>query len=860
MGLLAEWRRRLDYWRNQDRYERELDEEMRFHLESAGSGAKSFGNVTLLRERSRDVWGWPLVESIAVDVRYTLRGFRKSPLFAAIAIGTLAVAIGGGTAIVSLAEAILFRPLPYRNADELTLIFEGTLSRDRVRGDTSPATYRALRNEMKSLRGLAVYQPNEMNLSGDGEPERLDAVLASANFFDTVGVQPFLGRFFREGEDEPGKDGVVILSYELWQRRFGGDTRILNQTIHLSEALYTVIGVLPPNFRYHLDRGELWTPFALSPERWASRGSRYVYVTGRRAPAVSVEAVQAELDALAARYRKDYPRECSVMKLQAVDLHDRLTEESSTSLYFLLAAVFGLLLIACSNVASLLLTRAVARGAELSVRTALGASSGRLVRQLLTESLVLALTAGVASLAVAAAVFRILQPLVPPGMLAFTRLQLDWSVVAIQFALALFCTLASGMMPSFRAAGSLTTRAIGGRHHETMRSGLIAGEIALAILLLTGAALLFRTFQNLNGVNPGFQPEHLISAQTVLPREFYRDPAKRTLFYTEVTERLAALPGITGAAFTSAVPTIWKGGFSAYTAADKPFQPGISSAMMRQVTPEYFRTMKIPLLEGRLLTADDNARSEMVTVVNQSFARQVWPGESPLGKRIHRGDPQSGNPWITVVGVVGDVYELGLASKPPVITYLPESQHPAATFSSPNYLVARTSGDPAAMAAAVRRIIHEVNPNQSVAKLKPVNEVLASESAQQRIQATITVAFALTALFLACLGIYGVLSYAVAQRRQEFGVRLALGATPRQLVSLVMNSGVRLTLIGAVIGLTAAAGLTRFMETLLFQVRPLEPAVFAGVTVILALTAMFACWLPARRARKVEPAHALRYD
>jgi putative ABC transport system permease protein len=437
---------------------------------------------------------------------------------------------------------------------------------------------------------------------------------------------------------------------------------------------------------------------------------------------------------------------------------------------------------------------------------------------------------------------------------------LNPGVVAIQFGLALFCTVASGLLPAFRAAGSLTTRAVGGRRHDTLRGGLIVAEIALAILLLTGAGLLFRTFTNLNNVDPGFQPQNLISAQTVLPRQYYRDAARRTRFYTAVIERLNATPGIERAAFASSIPTTWKGGFSAVTLADKPHVPGMPYPMMRAVTPGYFETLKIPLRQGRTFTADDNLPSTGVVIVNQTMARRYWPGEEVIGKRLHRGDAQSPNPWLTVIGLVGDAREMGLAEDPPAIAYFAESQHPAATFAAPNYVVARTQGDPALFAPALRRAILEANPAQSVAKLQPVTALMEKETGQRRLQATITIAFAATALFLACLGIYGVLSYAVAQRRREFGVRLALGASPSQLVTMILNGGLRLITAGMLIGLAAAAGLTRFMETLLFQVRTLEPAVFAWVAAILFATALFACWLPARRARQVEPAQALRYD
>jgi predicted permease len=477
---------------------------------------------------------------------------------------------------------------------------------------------------------------------------------------------------------------------------------------------------------------------------------------------------------------------------------------------------------------------------------------------LATEALVLATLAGATSLLVAGACFRLLQPLVPGSMLAFTHLDLNPKVIGIQFGLALFCTLVSGLLPAFRIAGVANTRSIGGRHHERVRGALIVTEVALAIILLTGAALLFQTFRNLNGVNPGFRQEGLITAQIALPRQMEREPALRTRLYQDIVERVRAIPGVQNAAFTSAIPTTWKGGFSSNTPEGRPFQPGLMFAMMRQVTPEYFDVMKIPLREGRLFTPSDHAKGELVAVVNETAARQYWPGENPIGKRLHRGDPQSTNPWITVIGVVGNVRELGLAVDAPPITYYPESQHPTALFSAPAVVVARTAGDPAAYGNAVRAAILAVSPNQPVSEVQTADTILGKETEERRIQATITVAFAAVALFLACLGIYGVLAYAVAQRRQEFGVRLALGASPGQLAGLVMSGGLRLTLTGVLIGLSAAAGLTRFMESLLFQVRPLEPEVFAAVTGVLFVTAMLACWFPARRAQRVEPAQALR--
>lgn len=862
MSIFHELRRRWQYWRDRSIRDAELQEELQFHVDHLDSREKRarFGNVTRFREDAREVWISRALDEFWSDVKYALRGLRKSPAFAATAIGTLALGIGAGTAVFSLAQAILLKPLPFRDPDSLIMIFEGHERAAKARTDTAPGTYRALRDSMRTTENLALFGSTEKNLSGEGEPERLDGGTASANFFSMIGVQPFLGRLFQAGDDELGKEDVVVLTYELWERRFASDRAIVGKQIRLNETPHTVIGVLPPRFRFYVDRFELWTPFALSPENWASRGRRYIYVTGRVKNGVTMAQVQAELDSLGAQFRKDFPRDVSASKWGVVSLHERLTEDTRTSLYFLLAAVMALLLIACSNVANLQLARSVSRGAEMSVRSALGASRGRLLRQMLTESLVVALAAGALGLVFARSAFYLLQSLVPNGMMTNTQLGLNASAIGIMFGLALGATLLSGLLPAFRGARSLTTRAIGDRGHDRARGVLIVTEVALAILLLTGAALLFRTFANLTSVEPGFRADQLLSAQTVLPPVMYKQPELRTRFYNDVLERVGAIPGVTSAAYTSAVPTTWKGGFSGYVAEGKPYIRGTSSAMMRQVTADYFAAMNIRLRAGRVFTANDRAGSEMVAVVNNAFATFVWPGEDPIGKRLRRGAPESDSPWIRVVGVVDDVLEMGLANKPPAITYFPESQHPTATFSSPLYVVVRTRGDAAGFAPALRQAILAVNPNQTVAKLRPATEILAGETEERRLHASITIAFAASALLLACLGIYGVLSYAVAQRRREFGVRLAMGSSQSQLAALVLGSGLRLTLAGVAIGMAAAWALTRYMEALLFQVKPHDPAAFGIVPAILLVTALIACWIPARRAMRLDPSEALRYD
>ncbi|MBM3783479.1 MAG: ABC transporter permease [Acidobacteria bacterium] len=861
MSHLRELWRRIGYFRNRERLERELAEEMQFHADQKASraGRVQFGNTTLHREDARAVWIPRLLDETGTDIRYALRGLAKSPGFAAIAIGTLALGIGAGTAIFSLAEAVLVRPLPYPDAASLLLIYEGHETQRRPRGDTSPGTYRALRDDMRTVENLAVFGATERNLTGDGEPERVSAGVASANFFQTVGVQPLLGRLLLSGDDELGRNNVVVLTHALWQRRYAGDPKIIGREIRLGEELYTVIGVLPERFVFLNDRHVLWLPLALPPERWAHRDSRYVFAVGRMRAGVTLDQVQSELAGLAQRYRAEHPVAHAHLKMQAVPAHERLAESSRTAMQFLLAAVVALLLIACSNVANLLLARSVARESELAVRAALGAGRGRLVRQLLTEALVLAIASGLCGLGIAYGAFQLLQPLVPGGMAVFTRLEINGHVVGIMLALAVFSTVVSGLLPSLRAARPVTSREIGGRWHETARGALVVTEVALAILLLTGAGLLFRTFSNLRNVDPGFQPRGLLSAQIGVDPRLIRDPVRRTQLYNETLERVKAIPGVQNATFATAIPSTWKGGISSFTPEGQPFQPNFSIAMVRLSTPGYFETLGLRLRAGRWLTADDHAGGQPVVVINRALAERIWKGENPVGKRLQRGNGQSDRPWVTVVGVVEDVYEMGLNASPYPITYFPESQQPEATFAAPMTVVLRTVDDPARYANSLRHAIWQANAGQVISKLLTVEEILAEETAELRIHAAISGSFALLALLLACLGIYGVLAYVVTQRRREFGVRLALGATQAQVVGLVAWRGVRLALMGISIGAAASLLLGRYLETLLFQVKPNDPLTLAGVAGALLITAFVACLVPARRAMHIDPGQALRY-
>lgn len=866
MSVWAEWIRRWRHLRNRAAEEASLAEEMRFHLEqrAAANGAEEarrrFGNVTALRERCRDEWGWPAIENTLADIRYAVRGLRRSPGFAAVAIASLAVAMGGSAAILSLAEATLARPLPYPAAEELTVVFEGAVSEGRARSDSSPANFLSLREETRTLRGLALYHSAEWNLTGEGEPERIDGIVASSEYFRTIGVAPYRGRFFGPDENVPGQAAVAVLSYELWQRRFAGDEGILNQKIRLTDVEYTVIGVLPPGFRYHLNRGEIWTPFAPEPAAWNRRGARYVYITGRRDPEVPLARVQAELDALSARLRREYPVESGTTRLEAVPLREALTENGRAQLYLLAAGVLCLLAIACANVAGLLLTRALGRENELAVRRALGASRGRVARQLLAEALVLAACGGVAGLGVTTLAMSILQPLVPSGMAPFTRLAPDGRTLVWLFALGCVVTIAAGLAPALRSGRIGATRAIGGRGQDRTRTVLLIAQVAMATVLLSGAALLLKTFSNLRHVDPGFRPEGLLSLQTVLPRALATDPIRRTRFYTDTLAAVRALPGVTNAAFASTVPTHWKGGYSGIHFAELEYDPARMVVMMRQATPGYFETMGMRLIAGRFLNTGDRTDSSPAVVVNEAFVSRYWPGQDVLGRRIGRGRPGPGTQWIEIVGVVGNVIERGVDADPPPITYFAETQQPAATFTSPNHLLVRTVGDPAVLAGPVRDAIRRINPAQAVARIRPVTEILDEETASPRLHSLLTSAFALTALFLSCLGIYGLLDYSVMQRRREFGLRLALGAAPSGLAGAVAGRGMLLAGTGLALGLALAAWMSRWMETLLYGVEPLDGTLYAEAAAVLALATAAASWIPARRIRRVDPADALRAD
>ncbi|HET6974481.1 MAG TPA: ABC transporter permease [Pyrinomonadaceae bacterium] len=809
------------------------------------------------------------METLLKDIRYGIRGLLKRPGFTIIALITLALGIGANTAIFSVVNAVLLRPLQFRDPEQLVVVWEEASFAGFPTNTPAPANYIDWKNQNQSFADMAAAASTSFNLTGDGEPERIQANSVSANFFPLFGVQPVLGRGFLPEEDRPGGNKVAVLSYSLWQSRYGGDRGIVNREILLNGQKHTVVGVMPAGFQFLEQDVRLWVPMALDQEEMANRGGHYLQVIARLKPGVARSQAQADMTAVMRRIATDHPQETFDGKLGAVvmPLRDQLVGDSRSSLTVLLIAVAFVLLIACANVAGLLLARAVARRREIALRMALGAGRVRVVRQLLTESLLLATVAGALGSLLAYASFSFLQGLIPEQMAVATSLNLDMRILVFTLAISIVTGVVFGLVPALQAAKfdlndalkqSSTRATASGR----LRSTLIVFEVALSIVLLVGAGLLIQTLFQLFRQYSVLEPEKVLTMRTILPREKYKEPQVRDNYYQQVLQRVAHLPGVVSAGYSTSVPLSWKGGSSGfYPEGIKNPIPGLSyDAIHRQVSADYLKTMNIALRQGRYLDNRDNAQSMNVAVINETMARQYWPGENALGRRFKLGGPDETDlPWIQIVGIAADLRQMGLDEPVKAEMYLPYQQvdHP---WFMPRDLAIRVNGDTSNLVGAVRQIIREVDPDQPVSNVATMEEVLGTEAAQRRMGMIMLAGFALLALLLASLGIYGVLAYFVTQHTNEIGVRQALGATPRDILLLVLKKGMGLTFVGVVIGLASAFALTRLMSSMLFGVKASDPLTFVVVPVLLSVVALLACYIPARRATKVDPLVALRYE
>ena len=797
------------------------------------------------------------------DLRYGVRVLRKHPGFTLIAVITLALGIGANTALFSVVNAVLLRPLPFPEAERLVWL-GGWAGNDKEQGVT-PADFLDYREQSQSFAQFAasVSEGVPMNLTGNGEPERLKGALVTANYLDVFGVQPALGRIFVAEEGQEGGERVVVLSHALWQRRFGADPAIINRTITLDKRQLTVIGVMPPGFQYP-PGVELWQPFSFpaSPQNaFRSRELHFLRPVARLKPGVTRAQAQAEVETIARRLQALYPKTNANQSLFLMPLQERIVGNIRLTLLVLLGAVGCVLLIACANVANLLLARAASRQKEIAVRSALGASRGRVMRQLLTESLTLAVLGGVGGVLLARWGVKLLVALSAANLPRTDEIGINASVLGFTLAVALLTGLLFGLVPAWQSARLDLTEALkeGGKgtgssaqRHRTL-SLLVVGEVALALVLLVGAGLLVNSFVRLQQVSPGFDEQHLLTVRIDLPNP-YAQPEKKALFYEQLQQRVAALPGVEAVGLVTELPLARQSADFSFKIEGRPALPAGQGphADIRNVNHDYFRAMRIPLRKGRHFTEAEVRDNAKVVLISEVLAQRFFPGEDPLGQRLSLGSLSQGA--YEIIGIVGDVRHRGLDGGLVQTIYFPSLR---LGYSN---LVIRTATDPVSLAAAVRKEVMAIDPNQPVANIKTMEQWVSESVAQPRFRTLLLSVFAAVALLLSVVGIYGVMSYVVTQRTHEVGIRMALGAQSRDVVRLVVGQGMKLALVGVMIGLVAAFALTRLMSSLLYGVSATDPATFAVVALLLTGVALVACYLPARRATKVDPMVALRCE
>ncbi|MGH9841025.1 MAG: ABC transporter permease [Blastocatellia bacterium] len=809
------------------------------------------------------------MQTLLQDLRYGARMLWKQPGFTLIAVLSLALGIGANTALFSVVNAVLLRPLPFHEPDRLAMIWEDATFIGFPQDTPAPGNYADWKAQSQTFAEMAARGNRSFNLTGDGEPEKLQAYEVTANFFPLLGVRPALGRTFSAEEDQPGANKVAIISHSLWQTRYGGDPGLLNRGILLNDEKYTVIGVMPANFQFGPDYIKLWTPIALTPQDLANHGNHYLNVIGRLKTGVTLAQANADIQAIMKRIAAQYPDDAGQLGATVVSLHEQVAGKMRRSLWLLLGAVGFVLLIACANIAGLLLSRAAARQREIAVRSALGASRFSIVRQLLTESLVLAGAGGVLGVLLASWSFALLKRLVPPEMTASAMPAMDARVFGFALLVSLLAGVLFGLAPALQASKLDLTVALkqgGGRGgfsagQRLLRNAFVVGEIALALVLLIGAGLLIQTLSKLHGQYSGLRAESLLTMRTVLPENKYREQPKRVAFYDQVLERVQALPGVASAGYSTTVPLEWAGGANGITIEGRQAAPNSNwNANHRQVSAAYLQTMGVSLRGGRYFTEQDDVQTQLVTIVNETMARQYWPNENVIGKRFKNGPADSRHPWVTIAGVVADVRQMGVDKPAKAEMYFPYRQIKSHAFFAPRDLVIRATVPPASLVASVRAAIHAVDPNQPLSNIRTMDAVFGEHTNMRRMGMLLLTSFAAMALALAMLGVYGVLSYFVTQHTQEIGVRLALGADGRNIFALVLKRGLTLAGLGVALGLAASFVLTRLLRSLLFEVSAADPATYAGVAVLLLTVAVLACALPARRAANVDPMIALRCE
>jgi predicted permease len=864
--------------------EHDLSDEFQYHLdqkireltakglsaqEARRQALREFGGLEQSKENCRDARRVNFVEDLIQDLSFGFRMFRNSPVFALVAILTLALGIGANTAIFSIVNGVLLRPLPYRNSDRLTYVWEK--SRDGSPENVGYATYLDWKAQNKSFEQLAIYSSWQPTLQV-GEPEQLNGLRVTSNYFRTLGIHPEIGRDFLPEEDVPNANKVVMLSHSLWQRKFNSDANIIGKPIDMNATQYIVAGVLPASYQSLMSqdpRGgtvEIWRVLGYDVSQpWACRTCHHLVAVARLRDGVALTQANAEMDTISAALTKAYPKEYDDIGVVLTPIHEQLLGPASTPLYILLGAVSFVLLVACANLANLLLARATNREREVAVRAALGASRGRIFRQLLAENCLLGLLGAAAGLIPAHWTPKLLALLGPGDLPRLDQVRLDWRVLLFTVGVALLTGILAGLAPAYRLSktdahdslkeGARTGGNVVGRR---LRGLLVVSEVALSLTLLIGAGLLLRSLGHLLVVSPGFDPSNVLSMQTsVLGQRFSNNEVVRQ-YFAQAVERLRALPGVQSAAAASQLPLTGNMDNYGFHAEGKMHaNPEEDPSAERYcITPGFLEAMRIPLLRGRDISSADTATAPQVLLIGETTARRMWPGEDPIGKRVKLGGVDK--PWWTVVGVTGDVHHVGLDSVPEMQMYIPHQQWPfpdgLMTF------VIRTAGAPTAISSAAQQAIHSLDPTQPISRIKPLEDYVSLSVQGRRFALILIAAFAAIALMLSVVGIYGVTAYSVAQRTREIGIRVALGAPHNGLLGLLLRQGMLLVACGVIAGVLTSIALTRFLTSLLYDVKPTDPLIFASVVLLLLVVSAAACFIPARRALRMDPVIALRYE
>jgi len=874
--------------------ETELDEELRAHFERqveklVASGVApeeavrrarlKFGGQEQLKEECRDARGVNLLETLAQDIRYGLRTLRKNPGFALIAVLTLALGVGASASVFSVVNAILLKPLPYPHAERIVIPWLVAPAGVNIGSEYFPwgeTQFALVMREERPFEQFGVFRNDSFNLTGSGEPALLDGFRASAGFFPVLGVTPVLGRGFSVDEDQPGHDQVVVLSYHLWQERFGGDRGVLGRSLALNGESYTVIGVMPADFAFPRSeempvsfnfprRPQLWVPLGMG--NTPRLGPSELAAIGRLKPNLTLTQAQAQMNVITKHAEQIDPRWKGWFNTRLVPLRTQVTGETQRPLLLILGSVGIVLLIACSNVANLLLVRSMARRREFTLRAALGAGNGRLIRQVLTESLLLAGAGGVLGVLLALGGVRFVQKFGPAGVPRLQEVTLDWRVLVFTLVISALTGVFFGLIPALGAARANVAeslkegnqRTAGSASHAALRSAFLVSQVALALVLVVSAGLLVRTFYHMLSVDPGFRPTQVVAFDLSLPALKYPDQDHIVPVYSRILENIRSVPGVEYAGVAETLPMGGEGESTGIRIVDHPAagDKEMPFANYTMVSAGYFPAVGAPILRGRAIADSDGPTAIPVTVINTAMAKKYWPGEEVIGKRVALGSPRY--PTFTIIGVVADIKHFSMREEvaPEMYVSYMQKQWPSMLAM---HVAVRTTAPLETVNAGLRDAVHAADPDLPVARLAPLTSLVDDSMTTPRFTMLLLGSFAALALLLATIGMYGVISYSVAQRTQEIGIRMALGAARGNVFGMVLLQGARLAALGLGIGLLAALIVTRFLSSFLYGVQPTDPPTFAAVSILLIAIALLACYLPARRATRVDPLIALRYE